>query len=172
MPVYTYTSQLKVSPPKRKLKSLSLVNGCSRVVELNMIHKQQILYSRQNLRIYLITGIFLATCFRCVCVCTTPTIPVRSQLLYSGLLFIISYVPPQFFQFDLIYQVVSPKYWLILSDLHGVISQNAGIYISIGVATPNLGYNRYLQDCNYTDRLLCSKWSQLNAEPAAERCKK
>ena len=51
-----------------------------------------------------------------------------------------SSVPTQLFQYTaLLYQIVSHKYWLILTDLHGVVSQNIGIYISIAVATPNLG---------------------------------
>jgi hypothetical protein len=33
---------------------------------------------------------------------------------------------------------VSPNDWLILTDLHGVITQKAGIYIGIAVATPYL----------------------------------
>ena len=34
---------------------------------------------------------------------------------------------------------VSPKYWLILTDLHGVVSHKTEIYISVAVITPNLG---------------------------------
>jgi len=35
-------------------------------------------------------------------------------------------------------QEVFPKDWFVLPDLHGVISQKIGIYISITMATPNL----------------------------------
>ena len=62
-------------------------------------------------------------------------------------------------------QYDSLKVWLILSDLHTVVSQNTGIYISKAVAKRNLGQTRCLQDGTYGDRLLSNKWSWLNVEP-------
>jgi hypothetical protein len=57
------------------------------------------------------------------------------------------------------------KVCLILSDLHRVVSQNTGIYISKSVAKTNLRQTRCLQDGSYGDLLVSKKWSQLNFEP-------
>ena len=48
-------------------------------------------------------------------------------------------------------------YLRVVLFIHGVMSQMNGIYTSIAVASPNLGYTRCLQDGSYSDRLLCSK---------------
>jgi len=48
-------------------------------------------------------------------------------------------------------------YLRVVLLIHGVISQKNGIYTSIAVASPNLGYALCLQDGSYCDRLLFSK---------------
>jgi len=59
----------------------------------------------------------------------------------------------------------SAKDSLVLTDLHGVVSQKNGIYSSVALATPNLGQTQCLQNGAYSDRLLCSQWSELDIEP-------
>ena len=48
-------------------------------------------------------------------------------------------------------------------QLHNSTSQKTVTDISNAVATPNIGETRRLREKSYSDRLPCSKWSQLNA---------
>jgi len=41
-------------------------------------------------------------------------------------------------------------YLRVVLLIHGVMSQKNGIYTSIAVASPNLGYTRCLQDGSYS----------------------
>jgi hypothetical protein len=53
---------------------------------------------------------------------------------------------------------------LILIDLHGVRHRRLNSTSASLRKTPDLGKTKYLRDGSYSNRLPCSKWSEMNTE--------